>query len=188
MRSPHYFLVEPLGGKRYDNRSNIGGKEVVLSTSLEDAKETQRQAIVVTTPFGYKGPVKDAALVLTHHNVFRRFFNTQGKEVSSSSHFRGDSFIVEPARIFMYKNDWVDPWVSLDPYCFIEPSANDGSSLSGAELKEFWGTVRFANPTMVDMGLNNGDVVSYKPETEYEFRIEGKVYYRMYINDICLKK
>jgi hypothetical protein len=188
MRSPHYFLVKPLGGKRYDNTSKVGDEEIVLSTSLEDAKETQRQAIVVTTPFGYKGPVNDDALVLTHHNVFRRFFDTKGREKSSSSHFRDDLYIVEPERVFMYKNDWAFDWVSLDPYCFIEPLSNEGDSLSRTELKEFWGVVRFANPTMESEDLENGDIVSYKPETEYEFRIDGKVYYRMYIKDICLKK
>ncbi len=34
------------------------------------------------------------------------------------------------------------------------------------------------------MGLNVGDEISYQPESEYEFNVDGERLYRMFTNNI----
>jgi len=58
MRSPKDFIVKPVKGRRYDNTKNIGGKDILVSTSEEDYKFSNRLAIVQEVPLGYTGPEK----------------------------------------------------------------------------------------------------------------------------------
>ncbi len=36
--------------------------------------------------------------------------------------------------------------------------------------------------------VSKGDIVAFAPDSEYEFRIDGEILYRMYNKNICLKK
>jgi len=82
MKSPFAFIVRPLKGKRYNNTKEISGLDIIISTSEEDFKFSNREAEVVELPLGYKGPIKVGDFLLVHHNVFK-FYNicTENKEV-----------------------------------------------------------------------------------------------------------
>jgi hypothetical protein len=49
-----------------------------------------------------------------------------------------------------------------------------------------WGQVVFKNEDMTEVKV--GDIVSFTPDSEYEFRINNEILYRMYNRNICLKK
>ena len=49
MRSPFHFIVEPVGGSRYDNVKSIGGMDFITSSSKEDHKASNRHAKVLAT-------------------------------------------------------------------------------------------------------------------------------------------
>ncbi len=187
MRSPYKFIVEPVGGKRYDNTKKVGDKELIISSDIEDFRSSQRLAVVIATPIGYDGPIKDGAIIVVHHNVFRLYFGQDGNKKYSSAFFKDDMFFVQPDRIYLYKNDWSQDWQSLTPWCFVSPIKNDDNWVN-ASLKEYWGEVQFSNKDLIDLGVNNGDIVSFQPDTEYEFTIDDKLMYRMYTSNICLKK
>jgi hypothetical protein len=55
-------------------------------------------------------------------------------------------------------------------------------------LKEYWGEVCFDSDGLGDMDVYKDDIVSFQPECEYEFDIDGETVYRMYTKNICLKK
>ena len=55
MRSPFYFIITPHNAKRYDNTKDIGGVDLITSTSTEDHRFSNRYANVIETPIGYKG-------------------------------------------------------------------------------------------------------------------------------------
>jgi len=57
MRSPDY-LCKPKTGKRYNNTKSIAGLDLIVSTSEEDHKFSNREAEVVSTPINYNGPVQ----------------------------------------------------------------------------------------------------------------------------------
>lgn len=77
MKSPFYFIVEPVGGKSYDNVRDNG---LIVSSSKEDHKATNRFALVINTPIGYTGPVSIGDTVVVHHNVFRTYFDMKGEK------------------------------------------------------------------------------------------------------------
>ncbi len=64
MRSPFHFIVEPVGGSRYDNVKSIGGIDFITSSSKEDHKASNRHAKVLATPIGYTGDVMPGDTVI----------------------------------------------------------------------------------------------------------------------------
>ena len=53
MKSPYMFIVKPVDGKRYANTKEVGGKEILISTSQEDHIHSNRFAEVIETPIHY---------------------------------------------------------------------------------------------------------------------------------------
>ena len=78
MQSPFYFIAKPLEGKRYNNTKEIGGIELIVSTSEEDHNFSNRQAEVIEVPRGYKGPIAPGDILLLHHNVFKFYNDIRG--------------------------------------------------------------------------------------------------------------
>jgi hypothetical protein len=121
MRSPFYFIVKPINGKRYDNTKDIAGIEFIVSTSEEDHKFSNRFAEVIELPLGYKGPIVIGDTLLVHHNAFKFYNDMKGRQKSGKSFFKDDLFFIEPDQFFMYKHG--STWNSYDRYCFIKPIA-----------------------------------------------------------------
>ena len=48
------------------------------------------------------------------------------------------------------------------------------------------GIVKYINQELLDLGVKVGDEISFQPESEYEFTIEGKKLYRMFTNNITM--
>ena len=46
------------------------------------------------------------------------------------------------------------------------------------------GKVKYINKELEVFGVQEGDEVSFQPESEYEFRIDDEVLYRMFTNNI----
>ena len=184
MKSPHYFIVKPLNGERYDATRNYGGKEFIISSSQEDHTVTNRMAVVHSVPVWYDGPINVGDTVVVHHNVFRIYYDMSGNERSSWNHYKDDVFMIEHDQLFLYKS-YDDEWRAPFPYCFVEPVAKMESKIStlGVE-EELVGKIAFIPDNQL---LKKGDTVSFIPESEYEFNIDSKKLYRMKIKNLCLK-
>lgn len=187
MKSPYNFLVEPLDGKRYNNTKKVGDVEFNLTSSFEDARSTQRHAIVVATPIGYDGPVEPGATVLVHHNVFRKLIALSGDIQSTANHIVDDLFWVMPEHVYLYKNKESDDWEATDNFVFVRP-VEDDYKFSKDKYKELWGEVVYGNSNLNSLGVSSGDIICHEPESEYEFDVDGEVLYRMFTRNICLKK
>lgn len=185
MRSPYCFVVKPLEGRRYDNIRSYDGHEFIISTSQEDHTVSNRFAEVVSRPINYSGPIREGDMVIVHHNVFRYYYDIKGRQKSSWHYVMDDVFIVEPDQVYLYMRD--DVWSAPPPYCFIRPvSSEDRMFTQVGSLEQLWGQVVFKN-NCIDY-IEQGDIVSFTPDSEYEFRIGDEILYRMYNRNICLKK
>lgn len=171
MRSPHFFIAEPIDGKRYANVADSG---LVLSVSQEDHQTTQRQARIISTPLSYKGGAVPGDILLVHHNTFRLYHDMKTRLKSGPSYFRDNLFFIFDDQWFMYKHG--DKWIAPSPYCFIKPT-ND----------ELIGEIRYMNEDMEAMGLKVGDKIAFEPDSEYPFMIEGEKLYRMFTRNLTLK-
>ena len=189
MQSLYYFVVEPVDGKRYDNTRNYGGKEFIISTSQEDHTVTSRLAKVINVPFGYSGPIAIGDDVIVHHNVFRKMFDMRGKEIDSYSFIRENLYYLDDMQLYAYRHPNED-WEPVGRYCFVEPIKVQEDTLVSkkGENVALWGSIVYPNDRLRELGLSSGDIISFQPDSEYEFRIDDRILYRMYDSNVCLKQ
>lgn len=185
MKSPFYFIVKPKDNRRYDNTKKIGNIDFITSTSKEDYSASNRYAVVVETPINYTGPIKKGDTLLVHHNVFKYYNDMKGVERSGKSFFKDDLFFIDNDQFFMYKHNNV--WSSHSKYCMIKPIPKKEYYLKSHEEEEpLIGLVKYPNKYLISKGINKGDKVSFKPESEYEFIVDGEKLYRMFDHQITL--
>ena len=100
MRSPYNFIVTPLNKRRYDNIKEIGDTKFITSTSQEDHEASNRFASVVSLPINYTGPIKEGDTLLVHHNVFKFYYDMQGREKSGRSFLKDNLFLIDNEQFF----------------------------------------------------------------------------------------
>jgi hypothetical protein len=185
MQSPYSFIVRPVKGRRYDNIKNIGGIDFITSSSKEDHVASNRFGEVIALPLDYKGDVKINDILLVHHNVFKFYFDMQGREKSGKSFFMEDMFLVDNDQFYLYYQN--GKWNAHSKYCFIEPVKAKESFLGKTGKEEpLVGKVKYINKELLQLGVNIGDEISFTPESEYEFLINDQKLYRMYTNNITM--
>lgn len=186
MKSLYNYIVKPKNGKLYDNEKEFEGGSFIISSSIENHEVTNRQATVLAAPSKLNTDVLHGATIIVHHNVFRKYNDMKGVEVFAAGLIKDDIYMVDPYQVFMYKNPGETDWTTLDPFCFVSPIKNDSELTNGSE-KELYGTMEYPNKYLLDLGIKKGDTIGFRTDSEYEFNIDGKKYYRVNSNNICLK-
>jgi hypothetical protein len=93
---------------------------------------------------------------------------------------------VDLEQFYAYKKDGT--WYSYDRYCFVKPvPATESYIYKPFSEEPLVGLVKISNDYLISKGVNNGDRISFKPESEYEFDIDGEKLYRMYDHQITMK-
>jgi len=187
MKSPFCFIVTPYNKRRYDNIKYYGDKKFFTSTSEEDHTVSTRFATVVETPINYSGQVKKGDTLVVHHNVFKYYNDIYGRQKSGRSWLMDDLFLVEPEQFYLFKQN--NKWISYSKYCFVKPIPKKEFYLDGVGVTEepLWGTIKYTNEQLKKLGVNEGDEVSFQPNSEYMFTINGEKLYRMFTNNITIK-
>ena len=177
MKSVYNFVVTPLN-LRYNNTKKIGDKELIVNTEMFNHKYVSREAIVKQIPAVGDTDIKVGDTVIVHHNVFRRWHNQQGIEKNSRSYIDEENYLVQPDQIFLYKNT---KWKAQKGYCFVAPIKST-DNLSVDKEKPLVGIVKHTDGT-----VNKGDLIGFRPNSEYEFIIDGQKLYRLLSNFITIK-
>jgi len=183
MRSLYDFIIEPLGD-RYDNTKKIGDKSLVLNTKIESWKFVNRYAKVLQTPLAIKTPIKKGDTIIVHQNIFRRFYDMQGKQKNSRSYFKDNMYFAAIDQIYLYKN--TDKWISFGDRCFIKPIKNSNPLLNRKE-DPCIGILKIGNSSLESLKINPKDMIGFKPGSEWEFMINDERLYCMKSNDIVIK-
>ena len=183
MQSPTCFIASPFGNRRYDNTKMMGDTEVITSTSEENHRASNRLAVVKSVPLEYDGPIKEGDILLVHHNVFKFYNDISGKKRSGKSHLWEELFLVDNEQFFMYKQDGT--WYPHDRYCFVKPiPPQDASIFRPTSEEPLMGIMKYPNDYLKSQGITEGMAVSFTPESEYEFVVEGEKLYRVYDHQI----
>jgi len=185
MHSPNYFIIKPYNGVRYDNIKKFGDVDFVMSSSVEDHTVTNRFAVVQSTPSWYEGPIIPGDVVVVHHNTFRLYYDMDGREASSWTFYKDDIYLVDIDQMYLYRRD-EGPWKAIAPYAFVKPQKNENDS---AVLTHYVEKSTFGHIVYLPEGekeLEVGMEASFKPGSEYEFKIDGEKLYRMRTRNICL--
>jgi hypothetical protein len=178
MKSVHNFVVTPKGD-RYNNTKEIEGGSLILNTEIYNHQFVNREATVISTPIAGHTDIQAQDTVLVHHNVFRRWNDVKGREKNSRSFFNESTYFIAPDQIFLYKrhNEWIAP----NGYCFVMPLKTVDQLNMESEVP-LRGIVKYSDNT-VDVG----DLVGFRPSSEYEFIIDGQRLYRVLSNFITIK-
>ena len=185
MKSPFYFIVKAIDGKRYNNTKTIGTVDFITSSSEENHKASNRNAVVCETPLNYNGPIQVGDILLVHHNVFKFYNDMKGRQKSGKSYFKDDLFFVDNDQFYMYKHK--DKWFCHDRYCFVKPLKKQNSFIFKRGSEEpLMGNMAYVNKYLTSQGIKRGDTITFKPDSEYEFEVEGEKLYRMYDHQITL--
>ena len=164
MKSVYNFVVTPVKS-RYNNTKNIDGKELIVNTEIVSHQHVSREAIVKHLPTIGDTDIKVGDRVVVHHNVFRRWHNQQGVEKNSKGYIDEQNYLVQPDQIFLYKNT---KWQAQKGYCFVAPiKSTDKYSVD--KEKPLIGIVKYSDGT-----VNKGDLIGFRPNSEYEFIIDGQ--------------
>ena len=183
MNSLYDFIVKPIGKGRYNNSKKIGEKELILNTKIESWKFVNRFAEVISTPLAITTNIKKGDTIVVHQNVFRRFYNMQGKQTNSRSFFKKDLYFVSPDQIYLYKN--TGEWRSFGDRCFVKPIKNS-DNLRNRKEQPYIGIIKIGNNTLEASNINPGDMIGFKPGAEWEFFIDNERLYCMKSNDIVI--
>ena len=178
MQSLYYFIVKPLE-ERYDNIRRVDDTNLIINTSIEDHRFISKKAVVVSTPAAYNTKVNIGDEVYVHHNVFRRWYDQKDRERNSSTFFKDNLYFVIPEQIYM---------CNLKPhldYCFVKPIKNQ-SFLENRKEQPNVGIVKYSNKSLEALGITPGTLITFTPDSEFEFIIEGERLYCMKSNDIAL--
>jgi len=185
MKSPFYFIVKPYNGKRYDNTKRIGDIDFIVSSSKEDHTVSNRYAIVQETPINYTGEIQPGDILLVHHNVFKYYNDMKGREKSGKSFFKDDLFFIDYDQFYMYKQG--DQWKCHADYCMVKPIPKENHYLKTHQEEEpLVGLIKYSNENLNKKGVNKGDKVSFQPDSEYEYNVDGEKLYRMFTKNITL--
>ena len=178
MKSVYNFVVTPKG-ERYNNTKKVGDSELILNTEIFNHQYINREAIVISTPIIGDTDIKPGDTVIVHHNVFRRWHNVKGVEKNSRSYFNESTYFITNDQIYLYKRK--NKWLAPKGYCFVKPIKSTNKFNVESE-KPLQGIVKYSDGT-----VEVNDLIGFRPNSEYEFIVDGERLYRVLSNFITIK-
>ena len=182
MKSIYNFIITPLN-ERYENEVKVGDKKLIVNTSIEDHKFISKRAKVLSVPIAFNTDIKEGDEVIVHHNIFRRWYDVRGIEKNSAQYFEDDKYFCNIDQIYLYKRK--DKYIPNLNYCFVRPLL-DKSDLRTQREKPLIGVMKYPNSFLEDQGITNGTVVTFRPNSEFEFIVGDERLYCMKSIDIVL--
>ena len=178
MKSPNQFIVVPANDRRYDNVKTIEGLDIILNTSEESAEFSNSEAVVLSLPIDYTGPIEEGDSILVHHNVFKFYNDMYGRRQSGKSFFKDNQFFVDDTQYYMYKKS--SEWYAVEPFCFVAPLPKTKTYIYKPFTNEpLMGVMEYPSEAIKKHGIKKGDIVTFMPDSEYEFKVEEKKLYRI---------
>ena len=179
MHSVFNYLVEPKGS-RSTGKKDIGGQELLLNTELQNHEYVNRIGTILSLPLVtvYK-ELKEGDDVIVHHNVFRRFRDVRGKEKDSKNYLSENVYLVQPDQVYAYKRN--NEWKALEGFVFVMP-IKETRMFSVNDERPLIGIVKYSNGE-----FEKEQLIGFRPNSEYEFIIEGQRLYRVPVNSITIK-
>lgn len=189
MSTLNYLIVEL--DEAYNNEVEVlEDQSLIVNSTIESVAHISRTAKVIEAPDFVI--LQQGDEVVVHHNIFRLRNNTKGNLTQSNYHLEGNKYFVPLTEVFMYKRD--SDWICLEPYVFIKPiELREEESLLLGVKDEYKGRehqkgiIAFNNKQLLDQGVKVGDEIVFSRNSEYEFTIDGELYYKMRTKDILAK-
>jgi|TARA_B110000914_G_scaffold56305_1_gene48908 hypothetical protein len=179
MHSVFNYLVAPKGS-RTTGVKKIEGQTLLLNTDLQNHEYSNRIGKLLSLPLAnVYNELREGDDVIVHHNIFRRFRDVRGQEKNSKNYLSEDIYLVQPDQIYAYKRN--NEWKALEGFVFVMP-IKETKMFSLDSEKPLIGIVKYSNGE-----FKEDDLIGFRPNSEYEFIIEGQRLYRVPTNSITIK-
>jgi len=182
MKSLYKFIISPLN-ERYDNTIKVEGVDLITNTSVEDYQSVSKKAIVIETPSAFETKIKKGDHVIVHHNIFRRYYDMKNREKNSGSYFAEDKYFCTNEQIYLIKRE--DTYETNLNYCFVKPVLNTDVLSINKELP-LRGIVKYSNKYLSNKNIIKDTLISFNPNSEFEFILDEEKLYCMKSNNIVL--
>jgi hypothetical protein len=174
MKGLYRFIIKPKED-RYANTKKVGDKQLIVNTELQNHKYVSREAIIVETPLAVETELIPGDEVIIHHNVFRRFYDIKGVEKNGSSYFKDGLYFAGADQIYLYKRNGV--LKTTKGYYFVKPLTKENIFGEQAEVP-LQGILTYTTD-LNELDVEVGDIVGFRPTSEFEFNINGERLYRV---------
>lgn len=189
MKPNSYFVVE-MDKRLNDSIKMNNGTEIYVDTRFDEFKYRINEAPVVACPFNYDTGVRPGDTLYFHHLVvINEGQPLTGFENHYLVRYATDATINNQA--IAYKDQDTGEIHPLGGWSVLEPVDEDKSLKSDlieiVELEEKLptkGRVAFTSPAVEELGLSVGDVVGFRENMDYRFKIDDKEYYRTRAEDL----
>ena len=178
MKALNSYIIKPKG-ERYNNSVNVDGKSLIVNTEVFNHLHVNREAEIIALPANEESELKVGDTIIVHHNVFRRWHDVKGRERNSKSYFKDDKYFVTKDQIFSFKTN--GKWKSMKGFCFVKPIKSI-DEFDESKERPLMGIVKQSDGT-----VNVGDLVGFRPSSQYEFIIDGERLYRVFSHFITIK-
>jgi hypothetical protein len=82
----------------------------------------------------------------------------------------------------MYHNG--TEWKSVDDWCFVRPIDKENPYLYEKALEENTGELVYGNKRLASRGVDNGSLIKFSKNSEYQFMVNDELLYRMNTRDV----
>ena len=107
-----------------------------------------------------------------------------GKEKNGSTYFKDNLYFCSLHQIYLHKVN--GEFQTHLEYCLIKPICNK-SSFEIDKEEPLTGVLKYTNPTLIKHGLVKDSLITFTPNSEFEFIVEGERLYCMKSNNIALQ-
>ena len=186
MKMLNYFVVE-LPSKFHDEVA-FADTTLKIETKYNEFEHRVTQGEVVSVPHKYDTGVEPGDTLFFHHLVvinggipFEGFENQYLALYDPKSEIN--------CHAFAYRPKGEEEVVPLSGWSVLSPceEKKQESTLEVVEFEERLptrGRVAFDSDQLKDLGVSKGDVVGFKENRDYRFKIDGEEFYRTRIKDL----
>jgi co-chaperonin GroES (HSP10) len=189
MRSYDSFVVY-LPKRVNDTISLSNGLELYVDTRFNEFEYRVNEGEVISVPFKYDTPVQVGDTLYFHHLVV---MNDGQVLADLKDHYlvKFSPSIATNNQAIGYKSKdtglfhTLNKWSVLAPY--EEPKVKMSEIIEVVEFNEppvTKGVVAFDSEELAEIGVKKGDVVGFKKNHDYRFKIDGIEYYRTRVEDL----
>lgn len=186
MKMLYYFVVEL--PSRFHDEIGFADTTLKIETKFNEFEHRVTQGKVISVPQKFDTDVQPGDTLFFHHLVV----------INGGIPFEGfenqylvayDPKIEINSHAFAYRPKGSDEVRPLPGWSVLAPVFEDAvaSTIEVVELKERLptrGEVAFNSDELEELGLEKGDVVGFKENRDYRFKIDGEEFYRTRIKDL----
>ena len=190
MKATVFFIVEVEDD--YNNEVELSnGLKLAVNNTIDNVEYINRIGKLIDGPKGSN--VQQGDTLLFHHNICRRAWGLKGKKRQSMFYIKSKIYYIPITEIFMVKRQGASDWEAIDPYVFVKPLQAQKKTLKNGleimedsykDMKNLMGTISYSNKTLLYSGIQEGDLITFQEDSEFEFEINGEIHYRMKTQDI----